>query len=455
MRNHRTLGAALLLGGVATVATAAPAQQVAPAPAPPPAAAPAAPSAPAPSPAPAAPAAPPAPASPATPAAPAAPRPAPSASALANAADVRQGVVRLERAGRSIGMGAVLRSDGRILSALSALGHGNFIEARFADGSTLGLRVVHTERAWDLALLAPEGGHWTLGVRPSVLDRPAAGSVLHRFRARGGRLEEGAITVSGVQTVLGRDGAMLSDVILLSTRLGDDELGAPLFDERGEVAAIAVQACAPAGASNCQLGAFGAPVSALKQFLRKAPPREPLPAAWLGFRGVAAHEGSVAGVRILTVDPNGPAARAGLRGEGAPRSGSSSTSDTSADLIVAVQDAPVTTPEEMRDAINRFALSPPSAAAGGPTAAQKSDATQDAGERRVRLLVFGSGKFREVSLPVRGPRQLPEGKPAAPAPPVPAAPTPPPTSGASNRQPSTGSEPGVPREHTPAPSTRI
>jgi serine protease Do len=329
---------------------------------------------------------------------PAAPR---AATGLANADDVRQGVVRLERGGRLLGLGAVLRSDGRILSALSPLGHGNFIDARFADGSVLGVRVVHTDRAWDLALLAPQGGHWTAGLRPSALAAPAPGAMLHRFRVRGGRLEAAAVNVATQDDVLGRDGATLSLALVLSGRLGEDELGSPLFDERGEVAAIVVQACAPAGKESCQLSAFGAPVSALRQFLRKAPAREPLPAAWLGFRGVAAHDGSVAGVRVVTVDANGPAEQAGLRGGGA-RSGSRSedASVSSADLIVAVQDAPVTTPEELRDAINRFALS------SAPPA--KPDA---AGERRVRLLVFGSGKFREVSLPLRAPRQLPEAAP--------------------------------------------
>jgi serine protease Do len=304
--------------------------------------------------------------------------------------------VRLERSGRALGLGAVLRSDGRILSALSPLGHGNFVQARFADGSTLGVRVVHGDRASDLALLAPDGGHWTAGLRASALDLPAAGTALHRFRARGSRLEDSSVTVSGHQTLLGRDGATLNDMLVLSSRFNDDELGSPLLDDRGEVAAIVVQACAPSPDS-CQLSAFGAPVSALRQFLRGAPPREPLPAAWIGFRGVAAHDGSVAGVRVTAIEANGPAAQAGLRGANATRS--SAANDSDGDLIVAVEDAPVTTPEEMRDAINRFALSP----------APKGDAA--ATERRVRLLVFGSGKFREVALPVRAPRQLPEAAP--------------------------------------------
>jgi serine protease Do len=429
MRRYRAFGAARLVLGVVALASFAGAQPATP-PAP---AAPPAPSA--------APQAAPVPVAPAA-AAPAAPR-APQSTGFGNAAEVRQGVVRLERGGRPLGMGAVLRSDGRILTALSPLGHGNYVQARFADGSVLGVRVVHSDRAWDLALLAPEGGHWTLGLRPSVLERPAVGSALFRFRARGGRLEEGALTVSAVQTLLGRDGATLSDVLVPSSRPGDDELGMPLFDERGEVAAIVVQACAPAATHDCQLGAYGAPVSALKQFLRRAPAREPLPAASLGFRGVAAHDGSVAGVRVLSVDPNGPAARAGLRGEGAGKGA------PNADLIVAVQDAPVTTPEELRDAINRLAMSPRggSPAASKPGESQpegsKPEAASAAGERSVRLLVFGSGKFREVSLPVRAPRQLPE--PALPAPPA----------GASTRQTPTPTRDGVPSEHTPAPSTAV
>lgn len=342
----------------------------------------------------------------------------PAPAGLEHSAELRQGVVRLERGGRTLGLGAVLRSDGRILTALSALGHGNFIQARFADGSTLPARVVASDRVWDLALLAPEGGHWSPGLRPSVLEAPASGGPLYRFRARGTRLEESTLSVAGRQAVLGRDGAMLSDVLVLSSRLGEDELGSPLFDARGDVAAVVVQACAPAPTQNCQLSAFGAPVSALKQFLKKAPARDPLPAAWIGLQGVAAHDGSVAGVRIVSVDAGGPAERAGLRGS----SGLSADGEPSGDLIVAVQDAPVSTPEEMRDAINRFAFGTASGAAPAAGAGVGAE------ERAVRLLVFGSGKFREVLLPLRPPRQLPQPAPAAagataPAPnPTPAAP---------------------------------
>jgi S1-C subfamily serine protease len=370
-----------------------------------------------------APAAPAVPAAPARAAAPAAP--GSSASAIENADEARQGVVRLERAGRAVGLGAVLRSDGRILTALSALGHGNYLQARFTDESVLPLRVIASDRAWDLALLAPEDGRWAAGLRPSVLEAPEAGAALHRFRLRGGKLEEASIGVTARQPALGRDGVTLTDALVLSSRLNDDELGSPLFDDGGEVVAIVVQACTPTVTQSCQLQPLGAPVSALKQFLRRAPPREPLPAAWLGFRGVPAGEGSIAGVRVVAVDPGSPAAQAGLRADAV------GSREPSGDLIVAVEDAPVSTPEELREAVNRFAFSsappshPPSPPPAAPTApdrnsspppAPKPDATAVPSERRVRFLVFGSGKFREVALPLRAPRTLPLSEPAAPPP---------------------------------------
>jgi S1-C subfamily serine protease len=348
---------------------------------------------------------------------------------------MRQGVVRLERAGRLLGLGAVLRSDGRILTALSPLGDGNFVQARFADDSVLAARVVASDRAWDLALLVTEGGYWTLGLRASTLESPAAGARLYRLGA-GAPLEEAGVAVAARQAALGGDGVVLDDVLALSPHLADDELGSPLFDERGDVAAITARGCAWGDAPSCQLVSLGVPVSALEQFLREAPRREPLPAVYIGVRGVAAREGSVAGVRVLSVDAGSPAERAGLRSSGSARSAGEAPSG---DLIVAVGDAPVATPEALRDAVNRAASAGHAASAGG------ASGTGAVNEAAVGLLVFGAGKFRDTKLPLEAPRQLPASPPtpespggASPTPgvapgetaPVPAAPGPAPSSSA-------------------------
>ncbi len=324
------------------------------------------------------------------------------------AASPRAGIVRLERAGHRIGFGVVLRSDGRILTALSAVGNGNYVKARFSDDHVLGVKVVETDRTWDLALLAPEGGFWTEGVRASSVDAAAEGVRLRRWGGRGRDVGESAVAVKARQVLLGRDGANLEDALVLGASVTDDELGSPICDEAGDVVALVGQACDPGTRQDCRMSSFGIPVSAIKQFLRAAPPRAPLPAAWLGFRGVPGHSGSVGGVRVIAVDPASPAEQAGLR---AP---SGNGGEESADLVVAVNDTPVATPDELQDTINRIALSgrgaaaPP--AAGKPADAPASEARPAEAsppEPTVRLLVYGGGKFRELSLPLRAPVTIP------------------------------------------------
>ena len=313
--------------------------------------------------------------------------------------------MRLERAGHRIGFGVVLRSDGRILTSLSAVGSGNYVKARFADDHVLGVKVVETDRTWDLALLAPEAGFWTEGVRASSLDAAAEGVRLRRFGGHGKDVSELAVSVKARQVLLGRDGANLEDALVLGSSVADDELGSPICDEAGDVVALVGQACDPGTRQDCRMSAFGIPVSAIKQFLHAAPPREPLPAAWLGFRGVPGHSGSVGGVRVIAVDAGGPAEQAGLRGP------MGKGGDESADLVVAVNDTPVATPDELRDTVNRIALSGAGRSAAAPPAdAKAADAKAvDAkpSEPTVRLLVYGAGKFRELNLPLRSPVTLP------------------------------------------------
>jgi hypothetical protein len=171
--------------------------------------------------------------------------------------------------------------------------------------------------------------------------------------------------------------------------------------------AIVGQACDAHIQRECRPAAFGIPVSALKQFLASAPSREPLPAAWLGLRGVASHSGSVAGVRVIAVEPGSPAERAGL--QVAAQDGHRTSADPDelpGDVIVAVNDLPVTTPEELRDFVNRIVLTGAERAAeqGTPGTPTPSGV---ANEQHVRLLVYGSGRFRQADLALLAPQQLP------------------------------------------------
>jgi serine protease Do len=352
---------------------------------------------PAPAPAAGKPATPPAPpaAAPAKPAPPTAapakpPAPAPAKPAAPSAPDPRDGIVRLERAGVLVALGSVLVGDGRVLTALSPLGDGNHIDARFADNSVVPLRVGYTDRGWDLALLVPQSGSWAKGLRPSRLDPDF--TQLTSYTAGGPRtLVRAQVLSEGLKTLLGADGVLLPDALVLKSRFRDTDLGGPILDQNSDVVAVLARACVtPEKAPPCPRTAYGVPVSAIKAFLKRVPHSASLSAVpWIGLKGVAAKEGPVTGVRVQQVDPEGPAAEAGVRGattvEGASGAGSA------ADIIVAVNDVAVTTPEALDQAVRRLTV---------------GDIAQ--------LLLYRAGKFRQASLTLRAaPRAAPIVAPAS------------------------------------------
>src|SRR6185369_10254147 len=94
-----------------------------------------------------------------------------------------RGVVTIERAGQPLGLGMALMGDGRILTALSPLGPGNDLDARFADGTAVRVKLGHHDRAWDLALLVPQAGRWTEGLAASSREPVRGDEVIRSFTA--------------------------------------------------------------------------------------------------------------------------------------------------------------------------------------------------------------------------------------------------------------------------------
>jgi serine protease Do len=285
-------------------------------------------------------------------------------------AKAREGIVLLERAGKVIGVGSVLSGDGRILTALSPLGHGNNIDARYADGSVSQVKMGHTDRVWDMALLIPQNARWKKGLKASRLSPTKVGSQLRTFSTVGAKEVAPARTiVKGRTTLIGGDSELLQDALELASRFKSTDVGSPIIDDNGDVIGMVARACAPVPNQPCAQVPYGVPVSAVKAFLRTVPANAVPPAPWLGIQGVADDVGPVRGVRVIGVHPKSPAAAAGLRG-GADKG--------AADVVFAVDGSPVTTPEALAEAINQHAVGD-----------------------SVQLLLFGGGKFRQVSLALR------------------------------------------------------
>lgn len=293
---------------------------------------------------------------------PVAPEPTPAPPSSVERA--RQGVVVLERQGKPLALGSVLEGDGRILTALSPLGTGNFLSARYADGVVVPVKVVHGDRGWDLALLAA-GSTPKQPLRKAGLRAARAPSfiALQSFALTPpNTIAALPVALTLAPSLLGGDAAWLGGAYELSPKPA--LVGGPVVNATGEVVGLVARACPAGQTTQCVPAPYGVPVSQLKLFLKRVPAE----AAWLGIEG-AGETGVVRGVRVVSVAPASPAALAGLRpGADVAR----------ADVVVAVDGLPVATPIELNEALR----------AHGP------------GDT-IELLLFGLGRYRQVPIKPR------------------------------------------------------
>ncbi len=295
---------------------------------------------------------------------------APAAPAPNSVETARQGVVVLERQGKPLALGVVLDGDGRILTALSPLTNGNFLSARYADGIVAPLKLVHSDRGWDLALLTPVS---TPAQPPHKVGLKAARTAsfvdLQTFNlAPPNKVAAAPAALKLSPGLLGGDAATLTGAYELAQK--PTFVGAPVVNSEGEVIAVVARACATGSSAGCVPGPYGAPVTAVKQFLQRVPAE----ATWLGVEAASDEAAGVRGVRIVTIIPGSPAAIAGVRPGKDP---------SQADLVVAVDGAPVTTPTELNEAVR----------------------ARTAGDS-VELLLYGMGRYRHVSVKPRPAPQL-------------------------------------------------
>jgi serine protease Do len=295
-----------------------------------------------------------------------------------------RGVVVIERGGQALALGAVLSGDGRILSSLSPLGSGNDLDVRFADGTSVRVKLGHHDRTWDLALLVPQSGRWPEGLIASAREPVRPDATIHAFTLNKGQVSAAPIVLRSHRSLLGGDDKALENAIEIGSRVNPVDLGSPVIDEEGRVVAVLGRGCAPVENHACTPVAFGAPIASIKSFLRTVPANAVAPAAWLGIQGVSETSGVAKGVRVISVHPDSPAAEASLKG------GEKGTSD----VILAVDGTPVTSPEALAEAIRAHGI----------------------GEK-VPLTVFGQGKYHQVVIVLRA---APDAKPAPPAPANPA-----------------------------------
>lgn len=307
--------------------------------------------------------------------------------------DARKGIVTIEREGRLIGVGTVLLGDGRILTALSALGAGEQADVRYVDGHVVKAKIGHRDKSWDLALLIPQSGKWSDGLRASEADPGGQELKVFVASAPGKPASLGARLKAKVDAQA-REGGSLPSALEIEMKGGSPASGAPIIDGTGSVVGVFVRLCragvgAPPAlggpptptAGGVVLGAtsapvcapvfYGAPVSSIRSFLMRTPTSAVAPAPWLGIVGNPDQAGTTRGVRVMAIAPQSPAEKGGLK---------TNADRNLAHLIVAVDGRPVDTPEKLAELIGTHAI--------GET---------------VKVLVLEGEKLRELAVVLRAP----------------------------------------------------
>jgi len=291
--------------------------------------------------------------------------PAPSVAPAPTPPD-KTGVVLVEQAGRVAALGVVLNGDGRVVTSLSRIAPGQ-VFVRYASGAVENARIGHSDTSRDLALLVPKRAREQKGLKAAEGPLPQGSAKVVGYTLLPNRsLGSAPQTLQGAAEVNGHA------VIKLSTPPKPHELGGPLLDERGDAAAIVVSGCA-AGSSGCTSEPVALPVSEVRAFLRSRPPSSGFQLPRLGIAGRAADTGVVRGLLISSVDAKTPAAALGLRASEDP---------AAADVLVAVNGAPVVTEDALRSVLARHV----------------------AGDR-VELLVFGNEAYRSLATRLGAPVQ--------------------------------------------------
>jgi hypothetical protein len=171
-------------------------------------------------------------------------------------------IVRVESGADVLAAGFVLESDHKILTSLSALGGRKEAQVRYITGQVSLSSVVLTDPARDLALLDP-------AIKMPLGLKPATGLPMSLRTLARGKRELITVSMRGLVSVTAAPGATAITALDLSS--GEDAIapGAPLLDEQGNVAAMAISACSAADDPTCSPRTVGLGVAEIRQALKR------------------------------------------------------------------------------------------------------------------------------------------------------------------------------------------
>jgi S1-C subfamily serine protease len=230
----------------------------------------------------------------------------------------KRGRSRRER-GEGAGSGVIIAPDGYVLTNNHVVEGADEIEVSLIDGSAFRAQSVGADPATDLAVVRVGGG----GLPTAQLGDSDALRVGQLVIAIGNPLGFQNTVSSGVVSALGRSlrgqsGRLIENVIQTDVPLNPGNSGGPLVDSRARVVGLNT-----AIISMAQGLSFAVPVNTAKWVVSELLTRGKVRRAYLGLVGQVRPIGrrvqryfelsAPTGVDVVSVEPNGPAYKAGLR----------------------------------------------------------------------------------------------------------------------------------------------
>lgn len=255
---------------------------------------------------------------------------------------------------RGTGTGFVWDADGRVVTNFHVIQGGDTAQVTLADQSTWNARLVGAYPDKDLAVLVIDAPKDRL--RPIPIGRSNDLQVGQKVFAIGNPFGLDQSLTTGVISALGREiesvtKRPIKDIIQTDAAINPGNSGGPLLDSAGRLIGVNTAIFSPSGAY-AGIG-FAIPVDEVNrivpQLIRSGKVTRPILGVQLAPPQLAQQLG-IKGALVFGVQPDGPAAKAGLR----PTRRDATGRIQLGDLITAVGDQAITSPNDLQDALEKL-----------------------------------------------------------------------------------------------------
>lgn len=265
---------------------------------------------------------------------------------------------------RGLGSGFVYDKNGHIVTNFHVVRGAQTIEVSFSDNESMPARIVGTDPSSDLAVLKVRAAARAL--RPLELGNSDAVEVGDAVIAIGNPLGNFRSVTAGIVSALNRplsspNGFQIDDVIQTDAPINSGNSGGPLLSNRGEVIGVntAIQTGQTGASGNIGIG-FAVPVNTVRDVASELIASGRVKHAYLGVAGDTITPELVRIFRLLPVKrgiviervyAGSPAERAGLKGGSTRVVVAGEAHLLGGDVVVTLDGQPVSTFEELRDAV--------------------------------------------------------------------------------------------------------